>query len=85
LLDLNSDGKPDVAFVTTVPANPVSGVYYFKINNGIAKLSQGTKGKLIYQLNLTPSYPDYKYYAPLPYSELLLNKNLVQNPGWDHP
>lgn len=85
LLDLNSDGKPDVAFVTTTPSSPVSGVYYFKINNGIAKLSEGTKGELLYQLNLTPDYPDYKYYGPLPYTELLLNKNLVQNPGWDHP
>lgn len=83
LLDLNNDGKPDVAFVTTAPASPVAGVVYFKINNGIAKLEHGTYGKLIYQLNLTPSYPDYKYYAPLPYTELLLNKNLVQNPGWN--
>lgn len=85
LLDLNSDGKPDVAFVTTTPATPVAGVYYFKINNGIAKLSEGTKGQLIYQLNLTRDYSDYKYFAPLPFSELLLNKNLVQNPVWDHP
>jgi starch-binding outer membrane protein, SusD/RagB family len=85
LLDLNSDGKPDVAFVTTAPASPVAGVVYFKINNGIAKLEHGTYGKLIYQLNLTPTYPDYKYYAPLPFTELLLNKNLTQNTGWDHP
>jgi hypothetical protein len=83
LLDLNSDGKPDVAFVTAMPASPVAGVVYFKINNGIAKLEHGTYGKLIYQLNLTPTFPDYKYYAPLPYTELLLNKNLVQNPGWN--
>jgi starch-binding outer membrane protein, SusD/RagB family len=72
-----------VAFVTTAPPAPVAGVVYFKINNGIAKLENGTSGKLIYQLNLTPTYPDYKYYAPLPYTELLLNKNLVQNPGWN--
>lgn len=85
LLDLNSDNKPDVAFVTNTPSNPVAGVYYFKINNGVAALSNGTSGRLLYQLNLTPSYPDYKYYAPLPYTELLLNKNLVQNPVWDHP
>jgi starch-binding outer membrane protein, SusD/RagB family len=83
LLDLNSDGKPDVAFVTTTPPAPVAGVVYFKINNGIAKLEKGTSGKLIYQLNLTPTYPDYKYYAPLPYTELLLNENLAQNLGWD--
>lgn len=85
LLDLNSDGKPDVAFVTTTPSSPVAGVYYYKINNGVAKLAEGTKGRLLYQLNLTPSYPDYKYYAPLPFTELLMNKKLVQNEGWDHP
>jgi hypothetical protein len=85
LLDLNSDGKPDVAFVTTTPSSPVAGVYYYKINNSVAKLSEGTKGLLLYQLNLTPQYPDYKYYAPLPFTELLMNKNLVQNTGWDHP
>ena len=85
LLDLNNDGKPDVAFVTTTPTNPVGGVYYYKINNGVAKLSEGTKGILLYQLNLHPSYDDYKYYAPLPYTELFLNENLVQNPGWDKP
>lgn len=83
LLDLNKDGKPDVAFVTETPSSPVTGVYYFKINNGIAKLSEGTKGLLLYQLNLNPSYDDYKYYAPLPYTELQLNQNLVQNPGWE--
>ena len=85
LLDLNSDGRPEVAFVTTPPANPVGGVYYYRINNGIARLSEGTKGILLYQLNLQPSYDDYKYYAPLPYTELFLNENLVQNPGWDTP
>lgn len=85
LLDLNNDGQPDVSFVTTIPEIQEKGVYYFKINNGIAKLSEGTKGLLIYQLNLNPSYEDYKYYAPLPYTELLLNKNLIQNPGWDKP
>ena len=85
LLDLNSDGKPDVSFVTATPPNPVAGVYYFRINNGIAKLSEGTKGRLIYGLNITRSFPDFKYLAPLPYNDLLMNKNLEQNPGWDKP
>jgi hypothetical protein len=85
LIDLNDDGSPDVCFVTNVPSTRVPGVYYFKINNGIAKLADGDHGELQYQLNQTPVYPDYKYYAPLPYTELLMNKNLVQNDGWDHP
>lgn len=85
LLDLNSDGKPDVSFVTAAPSSPVAGVYYFRIDNGIAKLSEGDKGRLIYGLNITRSYPDFKYYAPLPYNDLLMNKNLEQNDGWDKP
>ncbi len=85
LLDLNEDGRLDVAFVTTPPANPVAGVYYFRINNGIAALSEGDKGRLLYHVNTVREYPDYKYYGPLPYNELLMNTNLVQNPEWDHP
>ncbi|HEY0670296.1 MAG TPA: RagB/SusD family nutrient uptake outer membrane protein [Sphingobacteriaceae bacterium] len=85
LLDLNSDGKPDVSFVTATPPNPVAGVYYFRINNGIAKLSEDTKGRLLYGLNIIRSFPDFKYLAPLPYNDLLMNKNLEQNPGWDKP
>lgn len=85
LLDLNGDGQPDVAFVSQNPASPVAGVYYFKVDNGIAKLSEGTHGRLIYGLNIARSYEDYKYLAPLPYNDLLMNENLVQNPGWDAP
>ena len=35
--------------------------------------------------NQDVTYPDYKYYGPLPYNELVINKKLVQNEGWDHP
>ena len=85
LLDLDGDGKPDVSFVSATPAHPVSGVYYFIIDNVNNKLSAGSKGNLVLQTNITNTYPDYKYYAPILYSELLINKNLSQNPGWDHP
>jgi hypothetical protein len=82
LLDLNEDTKPDVSFVTAVPANKVAGVVYFLIDNTNTKLSQGTKGKVIWRANITKQWQDYKYYAPIPYSQIVLNPNLVQNPEW---
>lgn len=85
LLDLNEDGKPDVSFVDKKPGTTVAGVYYFVIDNVSTKLSEGTKGRIIVAANIVKNFPDFKYYAPLPYNELLINKNLVQNEGWDHP
>ena len=85
LMDLNQDGSPDVSFVTTTPSNQLPGVYYYKIDGNATKLSDGDKGRIIWQSNIENSYPDYKYFAPLPYNELVINPNLVQNPGWDHP
>lgn len=83
LLDLNEDGKPDVAFVDKTPTSPVSGVFYFIIDNTNSKLSSGNSGKLIWRSNITKQFQDYKYFAPIPYNELLLNKNLTQNAGWN--
>jgi hypothetical protein len=85
LLDLNEDGSPDVSFVNKMPDHPVQGVYYYIVDNTITKLSNGNSGRLLLQLNLANTYPDFKYYQPLPFNELLVNKNLVQNEGWDHP
>jgi hypothetical protein len=85
LYDLNGDGKPDVSFVSSIPSVKVSGVYYFLIDNTQVRLSEGTKGNIIWLDNITREWDDYKYYYPIPYNELVLNRNLVQNPGWDHP
>jgi hypothetical protein len=82
LLDLNQDGKPDVCFVTAAPSNPVAGVFYFTIDNVTSKLSNGTSGTLLLQQNSPRTWSDYKYYYPIPLTEIQLNPNLVQNPGW---
>jgi len=85
LMDLNEDGTPDVCFVTANPPSQVPGVYYYKIDGNATKLTDGDKGRIIWQANIEKSYPDYKYFGPLPYNELVINKKLVQNEGWDHP
>ncbi|UAY55511.1 RagB/SusD family nutrient uptake outer membrane protein [Arachidicoccus terrestris] len=85
LYDLNEDGKNDVCFVTKIPAKKQSGVYYYLIDNDQAKLSEGSSGNIIWLNNITRQWEDYKYYYPIDYDELVLNPNLEQNPGWDHP
>ncbi|HVW62328.1 MAG TPA: RagB/SusD family nutrient uptake outer membrane protein [Puia sp.] len=85
LYDLNGDGKPDVSFVSSTPATKVSGVYYFIIDGSQAALSNGTSGNIIWLNNIARDWDTYKYFYPIPYNELVLNHNLVQNTGWDHP
>ncbi|MRG44794.1 RagB/SusD family nutrient uptake outer membrane protein [Chitinophaga sp. SYP-B3965] len=82
LMDLNEDGKMDVSFVLTTPPVKVPGVNYIVIDNVQFKLSNGTSGYLILFDNLLRKYEDYKYYYPIPYNEIVLNKNLDQNEGW---
>lgn len=64
MYDLNEDGKPDVFFVNTVPDQNVAGVVYVKIDNSTIKLTDGTKGNLLWQTNQTKEWEDYKYLYP---------------------
>lgn len=82
LNDLNEDGKPDVSFVKTIPANKVAGVYYFLIDDKQVKLTEGDKGNLVWVINIQKKFEDFKYYYPIPYNEIVLNGKLQQNPGW---
>jgi hypothetical protein len=80
--DLNGDGNPDVALVSSTPSNPISGVSYFVLGTDI-HLSNGNSGNVVANPTLVKTFTDPKnYYFPLPATELLLNKNLKQNPGW---
>jgi hypothetical protein len=81
-LDLNQDGSPDVDFVNTVPDNKESGVRYVKIGDDM-KLSDGTKGNLLWKTDQEKVWKDYKVLYPIPHDELVLNPNLHQNPGWE--
>jgi len=87
-MDLNLDGKPDVAFVQEAPANPVQGVYYVNVAPTIngkvnpEQLTNGTYGELTWLKNSPREWADKKYYYPIPESALLKNPKLGQNPGW---
>ncbi len=83
-LDLNGDGYPDVNFYTTsTPPTAVNGVTYVPVGStGGTTLTNGTSGRINYLANGHRKWFDYKYLYPIPYSELQLNPNLVQNQGW---
>lgn len=88
-MDLNGDGIPDVCFYeTTPPANPISTVTYINVAPSISSgtnpqiLSNGTIGELHWLDNIPRTWSSYMYLYPIPYSQLLLNPNLGQNPGW---
>jgi hypothetical protein len=88
LMDLDKDGKPDVAFVQETPSNPVQGVYYVNVAPTIngkvnpQQLTHGTYGELTWLKDAPREWSDKKYYYPIPEDALLKNPKLGQNPGW---
>ncbi|HEU4553776.1 MAG TPA: RagB/SusD family nutrient uptake outer membrane protein [Chitinophaga sp.] len=81
--DLDGDGKNDLAVVTTMPANPDKSLQYFALQPDHA-LSEGNSGNIIVHPAANKKFVDPRQYLyPLPRTELLLNTNLVQNPGWE--
>lgn len=88
-MDLNGDGYPDVSFYQgTAPSNPDSGVTYLNVAATISSgtnpqtLANGSSGELNWLDNIPRTFQSYEYVYPIPYSQLLLNPNLGQNPGW---
>ena len=88
-LDLNEDGKPDVAFYKVMPTNPVAGVTYVNVAETISggtpnpqRLSQDTSGDLTWLNNIPRNWEAKHYLYPIPETDRLLNPKLGQNPGW---
>ena len=76
--DLNGDGETDIELVTATPTQS-----YQKQVGVDVFLTNGNSGNIIPYPNLSKTFDENKnYYFPLPETELLLNKNLNQNPGW---
>lgn len=81
--DLDGNGKNDLAIVETKPATPDKTLQYFVLNPDRA-LSDGDKGNLVIHPGTIKRFDELKHYLfPLPLTELLLNTNLDQNPGWE--
>ncbi|ERJ61126.1 RagB/SusD family nutrient uptake outer membrane protein [Sphingobacterium paucimobilis] len=87
-MDLNGDGKNDVAFVTATPSQTESGVIYMNIAgtvNGQPNamiLSEGNKGEILWMNHVPRVWHDRMYLYPIPESDYLMNPNLKQNPNW---
>jgi hypothetical protein len=80
---MNGDGVLNVSFVSATPkSGAIPGVYYDIIDNKTISLSNGTSGNIQWLINTPRVWNDKMYYDPIPTSELVLNPNLKQNPGW---
>lgn len=80
--DLDNDGSDDVAVITNA-SDAVNGIHNILLGAERA-LSNGTSGNLIVHPQLVKVFEDPKHYLfPLPITELLLNKQLNQNEGWE--
>lgn len=80
--DLEGDGDIDVVIFTEEPAEKQNGILYLKLGEDIVLDENGlinphpSIGERVFDEN-----KDYLY--PLPRTEILLNPNLAQNPGWN--
>ncbi|GGZ12727.1 hypothetical protein GCM10007049_00520 [Echinicola pacifica] len=82
-MDLDGNDSPDVAFVATVPSQKIDGVIYFVVDGTSSILSEGDKGHIIWRANEDREFPDKKYLHPISNTDMVLNPNLTQNPGWE--
>jgi hypothetical protein len=88
-MDLNEDGKLDVAFYQgTKPSPVVAGVTYVDVSSQVSgktnsqKLKNGTSGELTWMTEISRKWNDKLYYYPIPQADLIKNPKLGQNPGW---
>lgn len=82
-MDLDGNGTPDVSFVNTVPSTKISGVVYYIIDGNASTLTETNKGHLIWQVNEARIFDEKKYFHPISTTDIVLNPNLSQNPGWE--
>ena len=81
-MDLDGNGTPDVSFVTKTPSSPKQGVSYFVVDGKAAKLTEGSKGHIIWRADENRKFDDKKYLKPISNADLVVNPDLGQNPGW---
>ncbi len=82
IFDLDKNGSLDVAVVEETPTAQQAGIEYLRLGD-VFVLSDGNQGHVIPHPDVQKVFDDPKnYYFPLPRTELLLNEQLTQNPGW---
>ncbi len=87
-LDLNEDGKLDVAFYQGTAPTAVAGVTYVNVSPTISGktnsmlLKNGTSGEITWMNEIPRKWDNKMYYYPIPQVDLQKNPDLKQNPGW---
>jgi hypothetical protein len=80
---MNGDGVLDVSFVLSQPSSgAIPGVAYYVVKGTTVELTQSTYGNIIWLYNTPHVWNDKYYYYPIATRDIVLNPNLVQNPGW---
>lgn len=88
-MDLNNDGIMDVVFYQGNVPNQIPGVTYVNVSETVRgevnplRLSEGTKGELLWLENIPIIWEDKFYLYPIPENDRLMNPGLGQNPGWN--
>ena len=89
-MDLNEDGKNDVLFYQGSAPAPIAGVTFINVSpalpNGSVnpqQLSNNTFGEINWLNNVIRKWEDKKYLYPIPTSDLNINPDLGQTPGWE--
>lgn len=80
--DLDQDGVIDLVIYEGSAPAPVPGRQYQRL--GELVLENGNSGRIVNFPDIIKTWDEQKdYLYPIPLDELLLNRNLTQNPGWD--
>lgn len=87
-MDLNDDGKKDVAFYqSSLPGTTLPGVEYVEVGQRGGSnpriLSDGDHGEILWFWNHKRVWEDKNYLYPIPERDRLFNPELGQNPGWE--
>lgn len=86
--DMNGDGSLDVCFTKELNPTKVPGVYYLYVgdfleNGAINNTQIGSDGhSIVYMKDQIRIWDDRLYFYPIPATDLVMNPNLGQNPGW---
>lgn len=79
--DLDGDGINDILIYEGTPGSS-SAKQKIKIG-GVIQLSNGSNGNLVGFMNINKKFREERdYLYPIPSGDILLNKNLLQNPNW---